>query len=134
MPDECVLWDEGFVHRGFTLLGYLPPDMVSDDDIERYIMAMPFPSFVVWAYSELDVVMRRLEERVRVGIELPILLEPCPEAGRRSQLYHGLSCLQRMAGLLESMGVPIITVETTDDADQGVLASAVEKIAERLPC
>lgn len=133
MPDECVLWDEGFVHRGFTLLGYLPPDMVSDDDIERYITAMPSPSFVVWAYSELDVIMRRLEARVRVGIERPILLEHVTELRQRNQLHHGLTCMQRMVGLIESRGIPVITVETSNCADPAVLMSAAERIAELFP-
>jgi hypothetical protein len=121
-PDAALLWDEGFMHRGYTLFGYLAPGSVTGCDIERYVRAAPLPEAVIWVRAPLDVVLARLAQRVRDRIGLPVLLEPCPEDRRASQVAHGMACLEQLVSAAERAGVKVFyadgvaLLDSTDEA------------------
>jgi hypothetical protein len=106
-PDAALLWDEGFMHRGYTLFGYLEPGSVTGCDIERYVRAAPLPEAVIWVRAPLEVVLARLEQRVADRIGLPVLLEPCPAGRRADQVSHGMACLEQLVTTAGRAGVKV---------------------------
>lgn len=106
-----LLWDEGFLHRGYTLFGYLDRGSVKDEDIERYVRVAPLPEAVIWVRAPLGVVLERLERRIRDRIGLPILLVPCPEDRRAAQVAHGMACLEQLVSTAERAGVKVFCAD-----------------------
>ncbi len=142
-PDESVLWDEGFLHRGFTLFGYLPPGTVRSEMIAHYVKSIPLPSVVIWVNPPVKTVIHRIEDRLKHGIGLPFLLEPCVKEKWFSQLAHGYACVERLVALAEKEGVHVLRTESFPSNEDGlwralsdVLVSLVHRSAssERHAC
>lgn len=108
---ELRLVEEGFLHRGFTLFGYLAAAFVSDESLKRYVDSIPLPSAVVFVDVSPEECWGRLQKRA----EPPVPLQAREQGAVIEQLSIGHGCLQRIATLSEQKNVTVLSVGNSQD-------------------
>lgn len=113
-----VLFDEGFVHRFFSIRGYRGIGVPGDAAI--YAASMPMPSAVILVTAPAETCMERIKTRDHV----PILLALEPDNQRSIRLAEGGVLLIDLAKELERRGVSVLTVDGTGDVQSESLKTA----------
>ena len=96
-PGRRLVVEEGFVQRGFTLLGYLPDRLRGVNDVNRYVSGIPRPDIAIWIDVDAETAMRRLSLRP----DLPVLLQDHRPEERLRQLSAGRAVLAELSAALE---------------------------------
>lgn len=109
LKNEILVADEGFVHRCFTVFGYLRYS-VPDDDILRFVDAIPLPDSVIHIEASPKVCEDRLAHRAAY----PLLLSNLSFDDRMNQLRIGSERLRIAVGQVERHGVAIFRIENDD--------------------
>ncbi|MDY0042350.1 MAG: AAA family ATPase [Desulforhabdus sp.] len=108
---EVRVVEEGFLHRGFTLFGYLAAASASDELLKRYVDSIPLPSAVIFIDVSPEECWGRLQKRV----EPPVPLKAREKGDAIGQLAVGHSCLQRIAALSERKNITVLSVGNSQD-------------------
>jgi hypothetical protein len=109
-PNELRVVEEGLIHRGFTLFGYLPEE-ASNDELQRYIDVIPLPSIAVFVDASPEECCERLLKRP----EPPIPLQKRGPSEVINQLTIGRRCLQGLAALSKQRNVKVFRIANSLD-------------------
>lgn len=107
---ECVLVEEGFGQRGFTLFGYLSKKDKIEGDEERYVSNIPLPDILIWVKVDSFNAMRRLFKRN----EIPLLLRNMTQKEILSKFEQGIESLKNISELMNKRGTHVLYVSNMD--------------------
>lgn len=108
--DPFVLFDEGFTNRAISLFGYRFGD-ADEQDLARYLHAIPRPSAVVHMATPVETCVERMQD-------WSVRFEGFPIAERMAFMNSAQRCLERILGHLNEMGVPVCVVENSGELDR----------------
>ncbi len=108
-PGEGVLLEEGFA-MGVINVCSLPPESRCEQDVARYVEAMPAGFAALWVDADPAECAARLRRRP----ELPVVWAGCTDAELLERLEHGRRCYRQALAKLEKRGVAVCRVTNPD--------------------
>ena len=102
LKDEILVADEGFVHRIFTVFGYVS-SRIREDEILVFADSIPLPDALIHIETSPEICERRLSLRRAY----PLLLSELTTEERIDQLRRGCERLRLAVNRVESRGIPV---------------------------
>lgn len=115
LKDEILVADEGFVHRIFTVFGYLRFG-VSDDELRSCADSIPLPDSLIHIEASPEICERRLSLRPAY----PLLLSELTTEERIEQLRLGYERLRLAVNRVESHGIPVCRLNNNGSMESGI--------------
>jgi hypothetical protein len=118
LKDEILVADEGFIHRAFTIFGYLRSG-VREDEIRVFADSIPFPDALIHIEASPEI----CEQRLALRAAYPLLLSDLTQEARIEQLRTGCERLRIAVNQVERRGIPVFRIE-----NNGALESGIQQI------
>ena len=115
LKDETLVADEGFVHRIFTVFGYLRSE-VREDDLRTFAEAIPLPDALI----HIEASPENCEQRLALRAAYPLLLSDLTQEARIEQLRAGCERLRISVNQVERRGVPVFRIENNGTLESGI--------------
>lgn len=115
LKDEILVADEGFVHRIFTIFGYVRSG-IREDEILLFADSIPLPDALIHIEASPEICERRLSLRPAY----PLLLSELTREERIEQLRLGYERLRLAVNRVESHGIPVCRLNNNGSMESGI--------------
>ena len=115
LKDEILVADEGFIHRAFTIFGYLRSE-VREDELRVFADSIPLSDALIHIEASPEI----CEQRLALRAAYPLLLSDLTREARIEQLRTGCERLRIAVNQVERRGVRVFRIENNGTLESGI--------------